>query len=138
MTNIESPLTDDEAAVLDIASRTGTIGAIGRWEGPVKSLVRRGFLKDWSGDFFNCRITDAGKAAMFGMEAEEDRALGMVIDAMREMAVAQKSIHEMAEQCAQVLVKIAEASAKATGDSQSFAAEQWSKVILDRAKESLR
>lgn len=140
MTDIRSPLTEDEATVLEIAAKGMPMIAMrdGRWRDPIRSLVRRGFLKDETGDMFNCVITDAGRAAMGGQEAEDDRAIGRSIDRMREMAIAQKSIQEMAEQCAQVLVKIAEASSVVTGDAKELAARNWSKVILDRCKELLR
>jgi hypothetical protein len=134
MTDISTPLTDDEATVLQIAAQQGTIGAIGRWESTVKSLVRRGFLQDMTGDFFNCQITETGKSASAESEAELDRALGR----MRKMAIAQESIQEMAEKCAQVLVKIARMSHEETGTASVDAAVKWSGVILDRAKELLR
>lgn len=136
--HLAAPLTDDESTVLQIAAQHGTVGAIGRWEEPVKSLVKRGLLQDLSGDYFNCRITEAGKSVHAGAESEEDKALGRTVDRMRDMAIAQRSIQEMAEQCAQVLVKIAEASSIVAGDAKGYAAEQWSKVILTRAKELLR
>lgn len=138
MTDIQSPMTDDEAAVLQIAAQGMPMIGIGRWEVPVASLLKRGFLEDLSGDTFNCVITDAGRVAMGAQEADDDRALGKVVDRMRDMAIAQKSIQEMVEQCAQVLVKIAEASAAVTGDSKLFAAGSWGEVIIDRAKELLR
>lgn len=138
MTDIQSPLTDDEATVLEIASKASIIAAIGRWEEPARSLLKRGFLRDMSGDGFNCSITPAGIAARDGKQAEDDRALGKTIDRMRDMAIAQKSIQEMVEQCAQVLVKIAEASAVVTGDSKVDAADNWAKVIRNRARELLR
>jgi hypothetical protein len=138
MTDIHSPLTDDEAAVLEISAQGMPMIAIGRWQKPIESLLKRGFLKDVTGYKFNCVITEAGRAAMDGQEAEDDRALGTAIDRMREMAIAQKSIQEMAEQCAQVLVKIAEASSVVTGDAKDIAAKNWSKVFLDRARELLR
>ncbi len=138
MTDIKSPLTDDEATVLQIAAQGMTIGAIGRWAGAVESLLTRGLLKDMSGDKFNCVITDAGRSAMDGQEAEDDRALGNAVDRMREMAIAQRSIQEMSEQCAQVLVKIAEASSVVTGDAKDVAAKNWVKVILTRALGLLR
>ena len=146
MTDIKSPLTDDEATVLQIAAQGMTIGAIGRWAGAVESLLTRGLLKDMSGDKFNCVITDAGRSAMDGQEAEDDRALGKAVDRalgkavdrMRETAIAQRSIQEMAEQCAQVLVKVAEASSVVTGDAKDIAAKNWSKLILDRALSLLR
>lgn len=138
MTDISTPLTDDEATVLDIAAQQGTIGAIGRWEAPVKSLLKRGLMKDLSGDTFNCAITDAGRAVMRGQEVEEDKALGRAVDRMREMAIAQKSIQEMVSQCADVLVQIARLSNSVTGDDPSYAAGKWSEQILLRALDKLR
>lgn len=138
ISDITTPLSGDEATVLQIAASGQSMIAVGRWEEPAKSLVRRGFLKDMSGDMFNCVITDAGQAAMQGQEAEDDRALGRQIDALRAGAVAQQSIQAMAEQCAQVLVKIAEASAVVTGDTEADAADNWAKVIRNRARELLR
>jgi hypothetical protein len=131
MTDISTTLTGDESTVLQIAAQQGTIGAIGRWEVPVKSLVKRGLLHDMTGDFFNCQITEAGKSASAESEAELNRALG-------RMRKTQESIQEMAEQCAQVLVKIARMSHEATGTASADAAIKWSGVILDRAKELLR
>lgn len=138
MTDIQSPLTNDEATVLQIAVQGMPMIGIGRWEVPVASLLKRGLLKDLSGDTFNCVITDAGRAAMGAQEAADDRALGKVVDRMREMAVAQQSIQAMAEQCAQVLVKIAEASAAVTGGAKADAADNWAEVIRNRARELLR
>lgn len=138
MSDVQAPLTNDEAAVLQIAAQGMPMIGIGRWEVPVASLLKRGFLTDLSGDTFNCVITDAGRAAMGAQEADDDRALGKVVDRMRDMAIAQKSIQEMVEQCAQVLVKIAEASAVVTGDTKIDASDNWAKVIRNRARELLR
>jgi len=133
MTDISTPLTDDEATVLQIAAQQGTIGAVGRWEAPVKSLVKRGLLQDMTGDFFNCQITEAGKSASAESEAELDRALGR----MRKMAIAQKQCQDEAEQCARVLCHMAMTCHTIKGDDKAFAAEQWGRVIIDRAKELL-
>jgi hypothetical protein len=138
MTNISTPLTDDEATVLQIAAQQGTIGAIGRWEAPVKSLVKRGLLQDMTGDFFNCQITEAGKSAVSGAEAEEDKALVRAVDRMREMAMVQKQCQDEAEQCARVLCHMAMTCHAIKGDDKAYAAEQWGKVIIARAKELLR
>jgi hypothetical protein len=138
MSDIQSTLTDDEAAVLDIAAQSGNIAAIGRWEAPVKSLLKRGFLSDQSGDTFNCIITEAGAAARAGQEAEDDRALGRQIDALRTAAIAQKSIQEMAEQCAQVLSQIAKISSKVSGMNPVIEAKKWGDIVIDRASDLLR
>jgi hypothetical protein len=133
MTDISTPLTDDEATVLQIAAQHGTIGAIGRWEAPVKSLVKRGLLQDMTGDFFNCQITESGKSASAESEAELDRALVR----MREMAMVQKQCQDEAEQCARVLCHMAMTCHAIKGDDKAYAAEQWGKVIIARAKELL-
>lgn len=64
MTDIQSPLTDDEATVMEIAAQGVAMAAIGRWQDAVESLLKRGFLQDLSGDKFNCVITDAGREAI--------------------------------------------------------------------------
>jgi hypothetical protein len=137
---ITVPLTDDEATVLQIAAKGMPMIGLehGRWNGPIDNLLKRGYLKDLSGDKFNCVITEAGRAVLKGDEAEDDRKLGQIVDKMRVLAVAQKQNQEEAEQCARVLCHIAMTSHMATGDDKTYAAEQWSKVILDRAKELLR
>ncbi len=138
MSDVQAPLTDDEAAVLQIAVNQGVaMIAMGRWEKPVRSLIKRGFLNDASGDGFNCFITDAGKAAFEGQEAEDDRQLGKAIDRARDVQMAQQNLQQLAEQAAAVLSHMAMVSSGVTGDSRHLAADKWGKVVIARAKELL-
>lgn len=79
-----SPLSNDEVAVLSIAAYGQSMIAIGRWEEPTKSLVRRGFLRDATGDLFNCYITDAGRAAIEAYDADMDREIRQVLEKRQE------------------------------------------------------
>lgn len=81
MTEIVTPLTDDERAVMMIAAKGNYMMAIGRWEGPVKRLERRGFLQML--DAVNYVITAAGRAALEGAETAVKREL---VDAVRRVA----------------------------------------------------
>lgn len=69
---ILAPLTDDERAVLMIASQGAPMIPIGRWERPIKALARRGFMQML--DAMNYVITEAGRAAMNSAEqaAQDD------------------------------------------------------------------
>jgi hypothetical protein len=68
MTDIIAPLSDDERTVLLCAIGGGSMIPVGRWEEPVKSLARRGYLKML--DPMNYVITDAGRKA--SDDAEDD------------------------------------------------------------------
>lgn len=62
------PLTDDEKVVLEICCEGGVIAEIGRWEEPVLSLVKKGYL---TGEKFNHTITEAGRGAFMSTVAEK-------------------------------------------------------------------
>lgn len=55
-------LTDDEFAVLEIASAGNSMIAIGRWQKPIEHLVELGLMR--SVNKANNYITDAGKVAL--------------------------------------------------------------------------
>lgn len=57
-----APLTDDERAVLMIASQGAPMIPVGRWEPAIKALARRGFMLML--DAVNYVITEAGMAAL--------------------------------------------------------------------------
>jgi hypothetical protein len=125
-------LTDDEFTVLLIAKTGQSIGAIGRWEIPVDSLVRLGFLK--RGDKFNNYITPAGEKAVDERENEDARAL---IGAMAPVPQVQEDIQDFVQQAAQILAKAAKASSILTGDAEKIAARKWGALIIERACELL-
>lgn len=62
------PLTDDEITILEICCEGGVIAEIGRWEEPVLSLHKKGYLEGWQ---FNYTITEAGRAAFMSTAAGE-------------------------------------------------------------------
>lgn len=136
-------LTPDEKTVLLIATQGEPMIPIGRWKGPVASLVARGFLapRGHGGDptgHFNHHITPTGKAAVDDVEREDDEALRSLITASNIAGHEQKKARAAAEQIAVQLVDLAEASSRVTGDSVRAALEQWAKVIGQRALELVR
>lgn len=70
---ITLPLSEDERAVLMIASAGQSMIPIGRWERPVLSLAAKGYLRKL--DDVNFEITDAGRAASLSAEREVDARL---------------------------------------------------------------
>ena len=129
-------LTPDEEACLLIMAEGGSIAPIARWEKPVYELARRGLAT--RKDAFNYIISGAGRERVAQLEKEHDAALGGLIERSNQIGAGQKSIRDFAEQIAQKLVQVAEASADAMGDAPSFALEQWLRAIRDRARELLR
>ena len=133
--DIAVPLTQDEASVLMIAAQGQSLIAIGRWEKPIDSLVKRGLLH--ANDKFNNVITDAGAKALEGHERNEDAVLLKVINKQLEAQHTQTNIQTFAEQAAQLLAQAARTSAEVTGDTETWAADQWGQVIIKRARELL-
>jgi hypothetical protein len=133
-------LSEDELTVLLIAAEGEPMIPIGRWEGPTKSLLARGYLKahGHAGDptgHFNNRITPAGKKAA---EEAENANLRAVIGVNNELVHQKETMRQMAEQIVVQLVDLAEASMKVTGDNRDRALRNWSKVILAKAMETGR
>ncbi len=64
---IIEPLTQDEITVLEICCEGAVIAEIGRWEEPVLSLVKKGYL---AGQKFNYTITETGRGAFMSTVAD--------------------------------------------------------------------
>jgi hypothetical protein len=124
-------LTNDDMSVLMIAARGEYMLAIGRWEGSVKSLAKRGLLKcEMLNGGPQYTITDAGRQAMQQGDDENIRAM---IGASASVGAAQKTVRDAAEVVAQSLAEVAKTSAPITGDTPETAARRWSTIILNRA-----
>ena len=67
-----SDLTDDEFALLEIASHGESMIPIGRWEKPLKSLAAKGMM--FAADTANYVITESGRAALDGHKDDVDTA----------------------------------------------------------------
>lgn len=128
-------LTEDELAVLMIAARGESMIAIGRWEQPINHLVQMGLLLRH--DKANHTITPAGREVLQAEEKITDKALGGLIESSSRVGAAQKSIRDFAEQAAQLLAEASRESARITGDRKEYAAQEWSRIILNRALELL-
>lgn len=70
MSEIITPLSNDERSVLMIAAQGQYMIPLGRWAEPVLSLAKRGFLKKL--DDVNYVITEAGRLAS---DTAEDDAI---------------------------------------------------------------
>lgn len=128
-------ITDDEFSVLMIAARGEYMLAIGRWESPIKSLERKGFLRVQTingGPQYT--ITDTGREAI--AEREQDEVKQLSFAGVRLFST-QTACRDHAEAAAQAIANCARESSKATGDSPTVAAERWLKVIMDRVKDLL-
>jgi hypothetical protein len=125
-----SELTPDELTVLLIACEGQSMMPIGRWEAPVESLVKRGFLS--RSDKFNNYITDAGRAAT---QQKDDANFKAVIETRNAIVGAQEKAKARAEEIAALLAELATYSAAATGDDKVKALRNWCNIILVRAKE---
>lgn len=125
-------LTQDELTVLLIAAEGKSMMPIGRWEGPVKSLVAKGYLS--ANDKFNNVITAAGRQAA---NQDEDNTARQMIEANNAIVNCKESARQMAEAISVQLVDLAELSNRLTGDNKITALRNWSKIILTRALEKL-
>lgn len=124
-------LTEDERIVLTIAAKGQSMIAIARWEKPIDSLVAKGLMVRH--DKHNNLITNAGREAI---AEDEDKPYRDLLETGIKLRNAHEQARQSAEQAAQHLALAARASA-ATGNSPQYAAEQWAKVVLDRALELL-
>ena len=75
--DIAVPLTQDEASVLMIAAQGQSLIAIGRWEKPIDSLVKRGLLH--ANDKFNNVITSKGRQAHHAHEEKIELGLANAV-----------------------------------------------------------
>ena len=101
-------LTDDEFAVLMIASRGEYMLAIGRWESSTKNLAARGLMQlQMLNGGPQYTITDAGRAAIARREAEENQELATIVNKFRPT----DEIKERARQAANLLAGAAKLSA---------------------------
>lgn len=128
-------LTDDERTVLMIAAEGQSMIAIGRWEKPIDSCVRRGLME--RADKFNNFITQQGRDALGVADEKENEVYRAIIEKSISLRNAHEQVRASVEQAATHLMFAAKASALATGDTPQHAAEQWAKHVLDRAKELL-
>lgn len=130
-------LSDDELTVLNLCAAGESIAAIGRWEAPCESLVRKKLLIRH--DKFNHEIGREGRMLAASAAEERERAsaaaLGEMVDRMRDVTLIQHSIADFGEQTAQLLAKAAFASAYATKDDPKVSARKLTEVILTRALE---
>lgn len=136
-------LTDDEASVLLIAAEGAPMAPIGRWAGPVKALVDRGYLKPnrHPGDptgHFNNMITAAGRQAAEALDTVYEQQLGQIITGVASINHEQAKCRAHAEQIAVQLVDLAELSRRVTGGEKIQELKKWSRVILTRALEILK
>jgi hypothetical protein len=125
-----SDLTYDELTVLLIACEGQSMMPIGRWEAPVESLVKKGFLS--RSDKFNNYITDAGRAAT---TRSDDANFKAVIETCNAIVVAQETAAARAEELAVLLAELARFSAQATGWAPQQSLKGWARIVLERAKE---
>ena len=126
-------LTQDELTVLLIASQGESMMPIGRWQAPVESLLKRGYLH--ANDRFNNVITPEGRAAA---ELTERSHMHAVADVNIEIQVAQARARQMAQGIATQLVELSQISSKVTAEAPKKALERWSRIILTRALEMLQ
>lgn len=136
-------LTPDEKTVLLIAHAGGPMAPIGRWKEPTLSLVAKGFLKPrpHPGDpdgYFNHHITDAGKDAAVELDAEDDAALGQMLELASRAGNVQRKCASHAEQIAVQMVDLVELSMHATGGSKLDEVKRWGEVIGKRVLEMLK
>ena len=128
-------LTSDEKTILMIAASGQPMIPVGRWENPVKSLVKKGYMQPHphAGDptgHFNNHITAAGRQAIEDTDDEDFKAL---IETAGAVQHAQRKLTAHAEKIAQDLVDLARESAQVNADAPRQALEKWSRVILERA-----
>jgi hypothetical protein len=123
-------LTSDELTVLLIACEDQSMMPIGRWEAPVESLVKKGFLS--RSDKFNNYITDAGRAAA---KQSDDDNFKAVIETRNAIVVAHDKAKARAEEIAALLAELAKYSAAQVGGQPLGALREWGKIVLERAKE---
>ena len=124
-------ITQDERTVLMIVNRGEYMLAIGRWELPIKSCAKQGFLKsEFIAGGPQYTITEAGHTELDVAEHEENQQLANIINSSSATLA---SIRGKAEQSAQLLAQAAKESEQATGDAAKVAAERWSEMILKRA-----
>ena len=125
-------LTQDELTVLLIASQGESMMPIGRWQAPVESLLKRGYLH--ANDRFNNVITPEGRIAAELTQSHNERAVAGVHN---EIQMAQARARQMAESIAAQLVELSQISSKVTAEAPKKALERWSRIILTRALELL-
>lgn len=126
-------LTQDELTVLLIASQGESMMPIGRWQAPVESLLKRGYLH--ANDRFNNVITPEGRIAAELTQSHNERA---VAEVHNEIQMAQARARQMAEGIAAQLVELSQISSKVTAETSKKALERWSRIILTRALELLQ
>jgi len=108
---------------------------IARWEKPILSLERKGYL---AGPKFNKSITAAGRAAVEAQEAEHDRQLGKMIETASKIAQAQQEIAHVVEQAAALMAYAALRTAEVRGDSAENALSKWTAIMMEEAKTTIR
>ncbi len=136
MNEVLSPLTEDELTILMIAMRGESMMPIGRWEDTVLGLARRGFLE--KRDTFNYFITDAGREACKGAEAEDDRALEQqVLERAGAAQQARDLISDQIDTMAGMLADLMRSAAKGHPESPGYLALQWGDELTRRAVEKL-
>ena len=133
MTDIISPITDDEYTILEICHQGGAIAPIGRWEAPTKALESRGFLQRY--DAMNYGITEVGMAALQSKEADQDKALSDAINKHAEIHQKRDQIQDNMRTCAAVFLAAARMSSIVTGESVETSIHKWADEVK---RESLR
>ena len=118
-------LTDDEFALLEIASHGESMIPIGRWERPLKALATKGLM--FANDSVNYVITDGGRAALDGYKDDVDTAWAKAAIAAHNGAVEQRQlVPAMVDyRIGRETVRITEADAKAMADDQFY----WARCI---------
>lgn len=134
MTDAIPPLTTDEAAVLEIAASGASMMPIGRWERPVLALTQRGFLERC--DSFNYYITQAGRAALKGEQADAeravDRALAAVVSKSAEIAQLRDQLADKMNTIAELIADICRQASAFSGETPEKLARAWLAEIRDQ------
>lgn len=125
-------LTQDESTLLQLAATGESMMPIGRWEKPIESLVKKGFLHQH--DKFNNVITAAGRQAI---ERDEEKTWENLAQAVMKTSSAQAEIQTYVRTAVDQLVRAVQLTQQLKGDSVSHALEQWSSVIFREAKDKL-
>jgi len=125
-------LTQDEVTVLMIAAEGESMMPIGRWEAPVESLIKKGYLH--RADKFNNYITDAGRHAV---QLQEDANIESLVEATNQIVSAQEKCAARGREISALLAELATFSAAVTGAAKMTELKRWARVILEDAKGKL-
>lgn len=135
MSDVIEALSGDERAILEIAAAGGPVAEVGRWEGPVLALERRGYLE---GDQFNKYLTAAGRAAYDAQEKANDAAIGRYIETASRVATAQQEIAQVVEQAAALMATAALRTHAVRGDEPEISLLAWNQLMLEEARTLIR